>query len=82
MEILGSNHVIAYSVVTHPYIPRSLRNMGSNNTQMNIIEATPGVWVGDYCAVNSVITPEDSNVGPYICTIKCKMAENRGPPIF
>ncbi len=39
-----SDHVIAYAVVTHPYPPRRLKNisLGSNNTQMNIIEATPG----------------------------------------
>ncbi len=64
MGILGSDHVIAYAAVTHPYPPRCLRNMllGSNNTQMNIIEATPAVWVGDYCVVNSVITTEDFHV--------------------
>ncbi len=44
MGILGSDHVIDYAVVTHPYPPRRLRNMllGSNNTQMNIIDATGG----------------------------------------
>ncbi len=48
MEILGSDHGVDDAVVTHPYPPRRHRNMllGSNNTQMNIIEATRGYgWV-------------------------------------
>ncbi len=66
MGIRGSEHVIAYAVVTHPYPPIPLRNMllGSNNTQIDIIEAIPQVWVGDYCVRNHMITLEDSHVGP------------------
>ncbi len=36
MGFLGSDHVIACAAVTHPCLPRHLKNMllGSNNTQM------------------------------------------------
>ncbi len=56
--ILGSTHVVDYAVATHPYPPSRHKNMllGSNNTQMNIIEATPAVWVGDNRVVNHMIT--------------------------
>ncbi len=68
MGTLGSDHVIDYAVVTDPYPPSRYRNilLGSNNTNMNIIEATPAVWVGDNCVVNHMITLEESHVGKYI----------------
>ncbi len=84
MDILGSDHVVDYAVVTHPYPPRRHRNMllGSNNTQMNIIEATPAVWVGDNCVVNHVITPEDINVGVYFVQYSAKWPKMGIYPLF
>ncbi len=81
MGILGSDHVIAYAVVTHPPTPRCLRNMllGSNNTQMDIIEANRGVWVGDCCVRNHVSAPEDSHVGAILRQNSAKWLKI-GPP--
>ncbi len=54
---------------------------GSNNTQMNIIEATPEYGGGgDYCVRNRVITPEAS-LGPIFGQNSAKWPKN-GIPLF
>ncbi len=43
MGILGSVHVIDYAVVTHPYLPRRLRNMLAYGKSRK--NWAPGFWL-------------------------------------
>ncbi len=38
--------------------------------------------MGDYCVVNLMITPMESHVGAQNSALWCKMAKNRGGPLF
>ncbi len=40
------------------------------------------VWVGDYCVVNSVITPGQIHVGPDISTKYRENGQKQGYPLF
>ncbi len=56
-------------------------SVGYNNTQMNIIEAIPWVWVGDNSVRNHMIAPEDFYMGTYFIAKQWKTTKNRGTPI-
>ncbi len=83
MGILGSDHAIDYAAVTtHTPGIASIMFIGVL-LDPNTIFQTPGwVWVGDYCVVNRVITPEDSHVGPNIWAFIVQNAQKQWSPLF